>query len=177
VAVLTTARAVIRELTPEDAPFIVTLLNDPAFIRNIGDRGVRTDADAREYLAAGPLASYARHGFGLCAVTLAGTGAPIGICGLLQRDELPGPDLGFAFLPEFRARGYAFEAASALRADAHARLGIRTLHAIVNPDNEPSIRLLDRLGFARHGSIRLSGGTMDLALFVASLHESLIPHP
>jgi [ribosomal protein S5]-alanine N-acetyltransferase len=168
VAVLTAGRVAVRELTPEDAPFIVTLLNDPAFIRNIGDRGVRTEADAREYLAAGPLASYARHGFGLCAVTLTATGAPIGICGLLQRDELPGPDLGFAFLPEFRSRGFAFEAASAVKADAHARLGIHTLHAIVNPDNEPSIRLLDRLGFSRQGAIRLSGGTADLAVFAAS---------
>ena len=167
-AVLTTARVIVRALTLEDAPFIVTLLNDPAFIRNIGDRGVRTETDAHEYLAAGPFASYARHGFGLCAVTLAGTGEPIGMCGLLQRDELPGPDLGFAFLPEFRARGYAFEAASAVKADAHARLGIPTLHAIANPDNDPSIRLLERLGFSRHGSIRLSGGALDLALFVAA---------
>lgn len=163
--VVLTPRLVIRELTLDDAPFIVSLLNDPSFIRNIGDRGVRTEADARDYLAAGPFVSYAQHGFGLCAVALAATDQPIGICGLLQRGELPGPDLGFAFLSEYRAQGYAFEAASAVKADAHARLGIRTLRAIVNPENTASIRLLEKLGFAREGTVRLSGEHVDLSLF------------
>jgi RimJ/RimL family protein N-acetyltransferase len=171
VAVLTTARLIVRELTPSDAPFIVSLLNDPGFIRNIGDRGVRTEADARDYLAAGPLASYARHGFGLCAVVLAASGAAIGICGILQRAELPGPDLGFAFLPQFHGQGYALEAASAVRGDAHARLGLPTLFAIVNPDNAPSIRLLEKLGFAREGTVRLSGESVDLSLFVTHAGE------
>jgi len=166
VAVLT-PRLVIRELTFADAPFIVTLLNDPAFILNIGDRGVRTPEDACEYLTAGPLASYARHGFGLGAATLAATGEPIGICGVLRRAELTEPDLGFAFLPQFRGQGYAFEAASAVKADAHARLGLATLLAIVNPVNTSSIRLLGKLGFAREGSVRLSGESIDLYLFAS----------
>jgi RimJ/RimL family protein N-acetyltransferase len=157
----------VRELTLDDAPFIVALLNDPAFIRNIGDRGVRTEQDAREYLAAGPLASYARHGFGLCAVTPADGGTPIGICGVLRRDELPEPDIGFAFLPEYRAKGYAFEAASAVKAHAHRCLGIGTLLAIVNPANAPSIRLLSKLGFQREGTVRLKGETVDLDVFAA----------
>jgi len=166
VAVLT-PRLVIRELTFADAPFIVTLLNDPAFILNIGDRGVRAPEDACEYLTAGPLASYARHGFGLGAATLATTGEPIGICGVLRRAELTEPDLGFAFLPQFRGQGYAFEAASAVKADAHARLGLATLLAIVNPVNVSSIRLLGKLGFAREGSVRLSGESIDLHLFAS----------
>lgn len=167
-AALSTARLVVRELADDDAPFIVALLNDPDFIRNIGDRGVRTGEDACEYLAAGPLASYARHGFGLCAVVLAGTGKPIGICGLLQRDELPGPDIGFAFLPQYRAQGYAFEAASAVKADAHARLGIQTLFAIVSPGNEPSVRLLEKLGFHREGRVRLRADGAELDRFASS---------
>ena len=162
-----TPRLVIRELTFADAPFIVTLLNDPAFILNIGDRGVRAPEDACEYLTAGPLASYARHGFGLGAATLATTGEPIGICGVLRRAELTEPDLGFAFLPQFRGQGYAFEAASAVKADAHARLGLATLLAIVNPVNVSSIRLLGKLGFAREGSVRLSGESIDLHLFAS----------
>ena len=166
-AVVTTARLVIRDLTLEDAAFIVALLNDPAFIQNIGDRGVRTEADARAYLTAGPLASYARHGFGLRAVTLADTGEAIGICGLLRRDELPEPDLGFAFLPQHRARGYGFEAASAVKADAHARLDIATLLAIVNPTNEASIRLLVKLGFEFDRTIQLKSDSAFLSLFVA----------
>ena len=168
-AVLATPRLRIRDLTLEDAPFIVALLNDPAFIRYIGDRGVRTEDAARAYLAGGPLASYARHGFGLRAVTLATTGEPIGICGLLQRDELPGPDLGFAFLPGHRAQGYGFEAASAVKADAHARLGLATLLAIVSPANEPSIRLLAKLGFKLERPIQLKGDVTFLSLF--SCHE------
>jgi len=167
VAVVTTPRLAVRELTHADAPFIVALLNDPAFVRNIGDRGVRTDADARAYLTAGPLESYARHGFGLCAVDLLATGQSIGICGLLQRADLPGPDIGFAFLPEFRAQGYAFEAASAVMADAFTRLGLETLLAIVNPVNEASIRLLDRLGFTFERTIPMRGENTFVSLFAA----------
>jgi len=167
-AILTTPRLVIRGLTLEDAPFIVALLNDPDFIRCIGDRRVRSIADAHAYLSAGPLASYARHAFGLCAVALA-AGEPIGLCGLLQRDELPAPDLGFAFLPQYRSQGYAFEAASAVKADAHARLGVETLHAIVSAGNEPSVRLLEKLGFTRAGTIRLKSDGAELQHFAAAV--------
>jgi RimJ/RimL family protein N-acetyltransferase len=165
--VLTTARLRVRPLTLSDAAFIVELLNDPAFIRNIGDRGVRSEDDARVYLTAGPFESYARHGFGLCAVELAAGGSPIGICGLLKRDELPAPDIGFAFLAPYRSQGYAHEAASAVKADAFARLGVNPLLAIVNPDNAASIRLLERLGFTYGHIVRLSGDPKDLHLFVA----------
>jgi RimJ/RimL family protein N-acetyltransferase len=165
--VVTTPRLTVRLLEPADAAFIVTLLNDEAFIRNIGDRGVRTEEDAIVYLATGPMASYTRHGFGLSAVVPAAGGAPMGICGLLQRSELPGPDLGFAFLPQFRSQGYAFEAASAIKADAHARLGIETLFAIVNPANAPSIRLLERLGFRFERMIRVGQETTEIKLFAA----------
>lgn len=164
-ATLTTARLKIRPLTLADAPFVVTLLNDPAFIRNIGDRGVRSETDARDYLTAGPLASYVEHGFGLNAVELSSGHEPIGICGLLQRIELPSPDIGFAFLPPYRAQGYAFEAAAAVKADAQERHGIDTILAIVNPDNAPSIRLLERLGFEFERLFRFAAEGRDLKLF------------
>jgi len=166
-AVVVTSRLIIRDLKLDDAPFIVKLLNDPAFIRNIGDRGVRSESDAREYLISGPFASYARHGFGLRAVTLAASGEAVGICGLLQRAELPGPDIGFAFLPQYRAQGFAFEAASVVKADAHARLGVATLHAIVNPANDASIRLLAKLGFEFLRPIQLGSDITFLSLFAA----------
>ena len=152
---------------PTDAAFIVALLNDPAFVRNIGDRGVRSAADAHAYLVGGPLASYARHDFGLCAVELAGTAVPIGICGLLQRDELPAPDIGFAFLPEYRSHGYAYEAAVAVKSYAHNVLGIDTLLAIVSPGNEPSIRLLTKLGFVYDRVFRLAADAKPLNLYAA----------
>jgi ribosomal-protein-alanine N-acetyltransferase len=165
VVALDAARVRVRPLQLSDAAFIIALLNDDAFIRNIGDRGVRSESDAVAYLTNGPIASYARHGFGLCAVELADSATPIGICGLLRRDELPGPDLGFAFLPEYRSQGYAFEAAAVVKADAHARLGIATLFAIVNPDNAASIRLLERLGFAFERMTMLGGEEKALKLY------------
>ena len=141
-----TSRLRIRRLAPADAPFIVSLLNDPAFLRYIGDRNVRSVADAVAYIADGPAASHARFGFGLDAVETLG-GESMGICGLLRREELDAPDLGFAFLPAFRGRGFAREAAEAVLDDAAGRLAVRRVLAVVQADNDASIGLLGRLGF------------------------------
>lgn len=163
--ILTTERLVVREFTFADAEFIVRLLNDPSFIDNIADKGVRTLDDARTYLRDGPLASYARHGFGLWLVALSEGGDPIGICGLIRRDGLDGVDLGYALLPEFCGRGYALEAAAGVVAHARAALGLGSLLAIVNEDNAPSIRLLAKLGFQYQRMVRLAGDTHDVCLF------------
>ena len=166
---LRTDRLVIRELSAADAPFMLRLLNEPSFLANIGDRGVRTNADAEAYIDSGPRASYARHGFGLCAVTLADEGTPIGICGILKRDVLPEPDIGFAFFPEYWSRGYAFEAASAVRDFARETLALPRLLAIVSPGNTSSIRLLERLGFVPEGTIGMPGDAHEVKLFAARL--------
>lgn len=130
-----------------DAALMLVLLNDAAFIRNIADRGVRSLEQARDYLRNGALRSYAEHGFGMYAVQLKDTGTLIGNCGLVRREGLDGPDLGYALLPDHCGRGYACEAALAVIADARTRLGITRLQAIVNPDNAASIGLLQKLGF------------------------------
>ena len=130
--------------THDDAPFILRLLNEPSFLQHIGDKGVRDLEGAKGYLTNGPMASYARHGHGLMAVVLKETGEPIGMCGLLKRDNLDHPDLGYAFLPEFWSKGYALEAARAVLEDAKRE---RVL-AIVSQGNAASIRLLEKLGFA-----------------------------
>src|SRR5205809_1402527 len=104
--ILETDRLQLRLLSVDDAEFILRLLNEPSFIQNIGDRGVRTLDDARAYITNGPIASYEKHGFGLLLVQLKTTGTPIGICGLLKRDALPEPDIGYALLPEFWSNGY-----------------------------------------------------------------------
>ena len=166
---LRTLRLLLRELTADDAPFILTLLNDPAWIQFIGDRGVRSIADAAGYIERGPRASYALHGFGLEIVTLNDTGAPIGICGLLKRDSLPEPDLGFAFLPAYRSQGYAFEAASAVRDFARGRLRLSSLLAIVDPANGASIRLLEKLGFVFERMTTMPGDDHEVKLFAARL--------
>jgi RimJ/RimL family protein N-acetyltransferase len=138
-----TPRLTLRRLTLEDAPFIIEQLNEPGFIQYIGDKNVRNLEDARQYLATVFL-SYERHGFGLLGVEiLAEVSAPIGICGLVRRDSLPGPDLGYAFLARYTGKGYALEAAQAVL--HHARLP-RVL-AITSPDNERSVHLLEKLGF------------------------------
>lgn len=159
-----TARLTIRRLRPSDAGFIRELLNDPEFIRYIGDRGVRTDADASSYISNGPMASYARHGFGLYLVGRKSDGAPAGICGLLQRDYLPDVDLGFAFLPAFRSQGLAFEAATAILAEARS-LGRARVLAITSPDNTASIRLLGKLGFRFERCVRPAGERAQLSIF------------
>jgi len=146
-SLLETQRLIIRELNVDDAQFILTLLNEPSFLHYIGDKKVRNLDDARRYILDGPVASYERHGFGLFRVELKDSHIPIGMCGLLKREELPDPDIGFAFLPDFWNRGYAFEAAAAVLNYARQRLKLDRVLAIVNPDNDASIKLLQKLGF------------------------------
>lgn len=141
-----TDRLLLRRLTDDDASFLVELMNDPDWLRYIGDRGVRTLDDARHYVATGPGAMYARHGYGLYAVERRDEPGPIGICGLVRRDWLEDADLGFAFLPRFRGAGYAREAAAATLEHARSDLGLDRVLAIVSPENEASVSLLTKLG-------------------------------
>jgi len=146
-----TPRLVIRRLDAADAPFILRLLNEPSFLENIGDRGVRSVDDALVYLTKGPFASYAQHGFGLFHVALKRGGETIGMCGLLSRDWLEAPDIGFAFLPEFWSNGYAHESSLGVIDWARHAHGITRVVGIVKPGNRGSIRVLEKLGmrFAR----------------------------
>ena len=113
-ATLQTQRLLLRRFTVDDAEFILTLLNEPSFLRYIGDKKVRNLDDARQYILNGPVASYEQNGFGLCLVELRESHTPIGMCGLLKRAELSDPDIGFALLPDFWNKGFAFEAATAV---------------------------------------------------------------
>lgn len=155
---LETERLILRELTAADADFIFELVNDPDWLRNIGDRGVRNAEDACRYIKEGPVASYRQHGFGLWAVDLRELEAPVGICGLIQRDYLDYPDIGFAFLPEYRGQGYATESALAVMEYARRVLGIGRVLAIVSPGNADSIRLLDKLGMRCARDLELEDG-------------------
>jgi RimJ/RimL family protein N-acetyltransferase len=163
--VIQTDRLVLRWLTTEDAGFIHELLNDPDWLRYIGDRGVRTLEDARDYLLQGPIAMYAQLGFGLYRVELRESRAPIGICGLIKRDALEDVDLGFAFLPPFRAQGYASEAAAATLEYGRRALGLSRIVAIVSPENHLSIQLLRKLGLRFERKIRLQSGSDEVYLF------------
>ncbi len=160
-----TSRLTLRKFSVDDAAFIRELLNDDTFIRNIGDKGVRTDAEAAAYIQNGPVASYERFGFGLYAVELRETGDLIGMCGLLKRDSLPDPDIGFAFLPKFWAKGYAFEAAAAVISNGRDALGLNRILAITNPDNTGSIRVLEKIGLHFERMIQISENEPELKLF------------
>ena len=146
-----TPRLLVRRLTADDAAFMLRLLNEPSFLQNIGDRGVRSLDDARTFIANAPVASYEKNGFGLFQVSLKATGAPVGICGLLRRDWLDGVDVGFAFLPESWGKGYAFESSVGVIEWGRASLGITRVLGITKPDNYGSVRVLEKLGlkFAR----------------------------
>lgn len=162
---LETERLVIRRLTLDDAGFILNLLNQPAFLRFIGDKGVRTLEDARAYLRNGPIASYERHGYGSYLVELKDGSVPIGICGLLKRDWLEDADVGFAFLPEWGSKGYAFESARAVLDYGTDVLGMKRIVAITSLDNTASIKLLGKLGFELEGLIRFPDGGDEVRLF------------
>ena len=141
-----TERLILRRLTADDATFVFELVNDPDWLRYIGDKGVRNLDDARNYIDKGPVDMYRRLGFGLYRVERKGDGAPIGMCGLIKRDMLDDVDIGFAFLPQFRAQGYASEAARATLQHGRDAIGLKRVVAIVSPDNAASGRLLERVG-------------------------------
>ena len=167
--ILETERLILRQLTTDDAEFILELVNDPSFIRNIGDRNVRTIEDACAYILKGPVASYAKNGFGLYLVQLKETGESIGMCGLIKRDTLEDVDIGYALLPRYWAKGYAVEAARATMAYGKDVIGLKRLVAIVDPANEGSIRVLDKLGLRYEKMVRLSADDIDLKLFGVEL--------
>jgi len=159
----------LRHLSPEtDAEFILELLNQPSFIRFIGDKGARNLDDARAYVVEGPVKSYQENGFGLYLVELKADATSIGICGIIRRDTLPDADIGFAFLPQYWNRGYAFESASAIMTYAREALGLDRMLAITTPDNESSARLLAKIGFRFDRMIRLTPEAPEIRLFTTA---------
>jgi [ribosomal protein S5]-alanine N-acetyltransferase len=144
--VLQTDRLILRRYTLDDAEFIVRLVNDPSWLRFIGDKNVHNLDDARRYLREGPLDMYERYGFGMFRVEERDGGTPAGMCGLIKRDTLPDVDVGYAFLPQFRGKGYAFEAASAVLEYGNRVFGLQRVLAITSPDNAGSIRVLEKAG-------------------------------
>lgn len=167
---LETARLRLRHLGTGDETFILALLNEPAFIRNIGDRKVRTLEDAARYIAEGPVASYERHGFGLFLVELKDDGTPVGICGLLKRPTLEDADIGFAFLAEYRGRGYASESAAAVMEYAREVLGLERVVAVTTVSNIPSISVLEKLGMSYEGMVKWDDAS-ELKLFARNMRR------
>ena len=179
-AVLETERLRLYEFaegSPGDAAFVFKLLNEPSFLRNIGDRGVHSLDDAYAYLAKGPVASYRKFGFGLYRLQTKATADTVGMCGLVKRDSLDDADLGYALLPEFCAQGFASEAAAAVLAHARSALGLVRIVAIVDPLNQSSIRVLEKLGFTFEKKLCLPHDDTELMLFAsdASIRNTEAP--
>jgi RimJ/RimL family protein N-acetyltransferase len=156
--VLETPRLILRRLTLGDAEFIFRLVNDPSWLRFIGDKNVHNLDDARRYLREGPLDMYRRYGFGMYCVEERESGRPAGMAGLIKRDSLPDADVGYAFLPEFRGKGYAYEAASAVLAYGNRVFGLRRILAITTPSNDASIRVLEKAGMKLERLMELTPG-------------------
>jgi RimJ/RimL family protein N-acetyltransferase len=166
--ILETERLTLRQMTPADAAFMLQLLNEPSFIENIGDKGVRTLEDAHHYILTGPVEMYRRHGFGLYRVDLKDTATPIGMCGLLKRDTLEHVDIGYAFLPKYWSKGYALEAARAVMAYGKDTLDLDRIVAIVSPHNEGSIKLLQKIGMKFEKMLRLTPADKEIKLFTSA---------
>ena len=166
---LESERLVLRQFTEDDAQFILQLLNEPSFIQNIGDRKIRSLDGAKVYIKNGPVASYARHGFGLYLVELKETGESIGMCGLIKRETLEDVDIGYAFLPNFWSKGYAVESALAVKQYAREVVRLKRLVAITDPRNAGSIRVLEKIGMTFEKMVRLSEDDIDLKLFCIDL--------
>jgi ribosomal-protein-alanine N-acetyltransferase len=160
-----TERLRIRWLNTDDSAFIFGLMNQPAWIQYIGDKGIKTLQDALRYIEGGPVAMYEREGFGLYLVELRETSEPIGICGLIKREALEDVDLGFAFLPAFWRKGYAFESAATVMCYGRDALRLRRIVAILSQDNHRSSKLLEKLGFCFEGMVRLQPNDEELKLY------------
>ena len=160
-----TKRLIICKLELTDASFIVELLNDPDWIRHIGDRGVRTVDDACNYLTNGPMKSYEANGFGLFLVKLKDEGTPVGMCGLIKRVGLEDIDIGYAFLPQARGKGYAYESAAAVLEFGKDVIGLKRIVAITTPDNKNSIHLLEKLGLKFEKMVKITEDADETTLF------------
>ena len=160
-----TERLILRKLSTGDDAFMLDLLNQPSFIQNIGDRGVRTLEEARQYILSRVISSYERFGFGMYLILLKKGEIPIGICGLVKRDVFEDADIGYAFLPQYWSQGYAVESASAVLAYARNTLGLKRILGITAPNNQGSIYVLKKIGLEFEKMVKLSKDDVELKLF------------
>lgn len=170
--IIETKRLILRYQTIEDAPFLLELWNDPSWIENIGDRGVRTVEEARTNIANGVVNTYEKWGFGFYLTELKDGGFPLGICGFAKRDFLEDPDVGFAFLPRYWGKGYAYEAATAVMEYGKSILGFSRIVAITSEDNEASGKLLEKLGLQFEKLIPFPSGDEQVRLYSIDVSES-----
>lgn len=167
--ILETDRLKLRELTLDDTAFIIELVNSPGWIKYIGDRNIKTEEQAISYLENGPIKSYHDNGFGLLMVETKYGNRKIGMCGILKRDTLEHPDIGYALLPAFTGNGYAFEMAHAVLQYATVQLKLSTIFAITVPENMRSIKILEKIGLTFMKRIQLATNHEELLLYALEI--------
>ncbi len=163
---LKSERLILSEFTKNDASFFYDLANDPDFIKYIGDRNVNSILDAEKYITDKIAPSYTLHNFGFYIVRLKENGASIGMCGLIKRDWMDYVEIGFAFLTKYRGMGYAIESSIVTKEFAKEKLGISTLSAITDVNNEKSGNLLEKLGFEYNRLITYPGENLKCKLYL-----------
>lgn len=172
-----TERLVIREVTEDDAAFIMELVNTEGWLRYIGDRNIRNLETARQFLLNGPMHFYKTRGYGSYCLALKDSGTPIGMCGLYRRDTLNFDDLGYALLPEYEGKGYVSEACEYILEEARQKLQKTGLLAVTSQKNERSIRVLERLNFRKSGFYRFDRETEELYCFRLDFQEPPTEEP
>lgn len=170
--IIETDRLILREFTAGDAGFILELLNTRGWLKFIGDRGVKTLEDAHDYIQERFVDSYRKNGFGAYLVMLKDKEQPVGMCGLIKRPELEDPDIGYALLPEYEGKGYAFEAAWHTLHYAKTVLMLPRILAITNADNVNSINLLNKLGLRYEKMMKITEND-EVMVVAASLTKEL----
>ncbi|HSH38164.1 MAG TPA: GNAT family N-acetyltransferase [Chthoniobacterales bacterium] len=164
-AVLETERLSLRRMTLDDAAFMLEALNEPSFIRNVADRGVRTLDDAADYIRTKIMPSYEQFGFGFYIVELKESGTPIGVCGIVKRETMDDVDIGYSLLDRFSGHGYAYEAAEAVMRYGRECHGLKRIVGMTAPENQRSIRLLEKLGLRFERTVQLPGVEGESKLF------------
>jgi RimJ/RimL family protein N-acetyltransferase len=162
---LLTPRLLLRPIATDDAAFYLDLVNTEAWLANIGDKGLRTVEAAREALLTGAIAAHEQHGMTIHIVQRREDDQPLGICGLIRRDTLPAPDIGYGYMPCAWGQGYAFEAAQAVFAHARDTVGLPRLMGITSPHNTGSIRVLEKLGLRYVETTRLGANDYDTRVY------------
>ena len=163
--ILETERLRLRKFTLDDTDFIIRLVNSPGWLEFIGDRNVKTKKEAEAYLINGPMKSYEVNGYGLCMVEIKDHNTPIGMCGIINRANMEGQDIGFAFLTEYIGLGYGYEIASATLDYAMNELKLPRVLAITLPTNKPSIKLLEKIGLRFQKNFTFPDEIEELMLF------------
>ncbi len=163
---ITTDRLVLREFDLEDASFILELVNDQGWLENIGDKNVHSIEDAEQYLLSGPIRSYQENGYGLYMVELKLTNIAVGMCGLVKRDCFKSPDVGFAFVPEYRGLGFASEAGRSVLKYAKSQLSLNRVIGVTSMNNVGSMKALEKMGMQYDSLVSMPGYDEKSRLFV-----------